>query len=613
MGLILLKDRNGEYRKTWYAAIIVNGKRTSRALKTPLRGKIPLDEYGRFSLNLTGDASFEASKAAAKAELESENRDRKDSSATSRRNAEALGVKPIRISALADENAKRRKYKLVIGSEGYKYNKSVYDILAHFAKWTASRPKKRNRKKYNLITDIDNELVREYYAEISQRQSWQTFRKYVFILKRVFRDLTNGVIANPFQIQYSDYNSKKSEFGEREEIAHKPPSKEQMHKAWEYAKSRTDKPYLYRLLVVATCTGLRIGDCCTLEWKNVDLKKGSINRVITKKTKVEVTIPIFDSDTTKKDYNREFGELRKELEDADNRRDARDVYVIPEAARIYITNRSRIYEEGKDIFAHAIADADKPEDAVFIEANSPVKTPTQIIEIIESSSLAVEKKNLMRNVYESFVLGKTYRQISQMVGKRKSAISEILAKVERLTGTKIRPGATKPSRREYEVMMAATRLKRGQGQRAACLYGWHSCRMYFVGVAFYDIGMSESDLIKITGHTTFEMVRYYIETSSNAAIVSIKRKNRERNLINDFVRRSETPAVMPCQDIGENAPTLVPLQPSSGILPILAQEHASGHANKQELINALQLLLTSDSLTTKTKDAIKNAFLESIN
>ena len=137
--------------------------------------------------------------------------------------------------------------------------------------------------------------------------------------------------------------------------------------------------------------------------------------------------------------------------------------------------------------------------------------------------------------------------------------------------------------------------------------------MYFVGVAFYDVGMSESDLIKITGHATFEMVRYYIETSSNAAIVSIKRKNRERNLINDFVRRSETPAVMPCQDIGENAPTLVPLQPSSGILPILAQEHASGHANKQELINALQLLLTSDSLTTKTKDAIKNAFLESIN
>jgi len=200
-------------------------------LKTPLRGKIPLDEYGRFSLNLTGDASFEESKAAAKAELESENRNRKDSSATSRRNAEALGVKPIRISDFADENARRRKYGLVIGSEGYKYNKSVYDILAHFAKWNASRPKKRNRKKYNLITDIDNELVREYYAEISQRQSWQTFRKYVFILKSVFRDLTYGAIPNPFQIQYSDYKSKKSEFGDKEEIAHKPPSAEQMRKA----------------------------------------------------------------------------------------------------------------------------------------------------------------------------------------------------------------------------------------------------------------------------------------------------------------------------------------------------------------------------------------------
>lgn len=613
MGLILMRNRNGDYRRTWYAAICVNGKRTSRALKTPLRGKIPLDEYGRFSLNLTGDASFEESKAAAKAELESENRNRKDSSATSRRNAEALGVKPIRISDFADENARRRKYGLVIGSEGYKYNKSVYDILAHFAKWNASHPKKRNRKKYNLITDIDNELVREYYAEISQRQSWQTFRKYVFILKSVFRDLTYGAIPNPFQIQYSDYKSKKSEFGDKEEIAHKPPSAEQMRKAWEYAKSRTDKPYLYRLLVVATCTGLRIGDCCTLKWENVDLKKGVISRVITKKTKVEVTIPLFGSNKIKYDYNKAFGELRKELEDADNKRDAREVYVIPEAARIYTLNPSRIYEEGKDIFAHAIADADKPEDAAFIDANSPVKTPAQIIEIIESSSLAVDKKNLMRNVYESFVLGKTYRQISQLVGKRKSAISEILAKAERLTGTKIRPGATATSHHESDAMMAATRLKRGQGQRAACLYGWHSCRMYFVGVAFYDVGMSETELIKITGHATFDMMRHYIGTSSNAAIISIKRKNRERNMMNDFVHRFVTPAVMPSQDIGMNAQTLVPLQPASGILPVLAQETTSGHADKQEIMNALQILLTSDALTTKTKDAIKNAVIESVN
>ena len=70
MGLKLVKDNHGEYRRIWYATMHVNGttRLTSRRLKTPLRGKIPLDADGRFSLNLTGDEAFEKSKAAAAAE-----------------------------------------------------------------------------------------------------------------------------------------------------------------------------------------------------------------------------------------------------------------------------------------------------------------------------------------------------------------------------------------------------------------------------------------------------------------------------------------------------------------------------------------------------------------
>ena len=71
MGLKLMKNNHGEYRRNWYATMHVNGtaRLTSHRLKTPLRGKIPLDENGRFSLNLTGDDVFEKSKAAATAEL----------------------------------------------------------------------------------------------------------------------------------------------------------------------------------------------------------------------------------------------------------------------------------------------------------------------------------------------------------------------------------------------------------------------------------------------------------------------------------------------------------------------------------------------------------------
>ena len=62
MGLTLHKDRNGKYIRSWYAVMIINGKRTTRTLKTPLRGRIPTDEFGVFSLNLKGDAAFEKSK-----------------------------------------------------------------------------------------------------------------------------------------------------------------------------------------------------------------------------------------------------------------------------------------------------------------------------------------------------------------------------------------------------------------------------------------------------------------------------------------------------------------------------------------------------------------------
>lgn len=576
MGLILLKERNGNFRRTWYATMSINGKRTSRALKTPLRGQVPTDSAGRFSLSLTGDAAFEESKADALAELEAENKTRKDGGANARRNAEALGVRTIRIAALADENARRKKYELDPGAAEYKYNKSVYDILAHFAKWIRERPKKRNARRYYLLSEVDGELVREYYAEISKAQSWQTFRKYVFILKSVFKHFTGGAIANPFETEYAEYKGKRSEFGEKEEVAHKPPSAEQMAKAWEYARSRTDKPYLHRLAVVAACTGLRIGDACRLTWDRIDLQGGEIHGVKTKKTGAVVSIPIFDYDTRGEDYNPILGELRRELEAALAEREDGAEFVIPEAARIYGYNPSRIVREGKDIFAHAIAEPDEPEDAELAGETPKRKSPVEVLSEIDAAPFAPEKKDRVRRVYEMFVMGKTYAQIAAATGKRKSTVSEDLADVEKLTGEQLRRGIAATARRSKRLkLIKATRQSRGQGQRAACLYGWHSCRMFFVGHAFYEIGMSEAELTEITGHATVKMVRHYIETSGKAAVLAAKRKNAERNWTRRIAARNATG--------------------SAG-----APGTADGAA---KLADAIQAILAADALTPEAKNA----------
>ncbi len=529
MGLILLKDRDGGYRRTWYAIMSINGKRTSRALKTPLRGRIPTDAAGRFSLSLAGDAAYEKSKADALAELAAENRGRREDGANARKNAEALGVRTVRITDLADENARRKRYALVEGAREFKYNKSVHDILAHFSAWNAARPKRKNAKRCYLLSDIDGELVREYYAEISKAQSWQTFRKYVFILKSVFRHFTGGAVSNPFETEYADYKGKKSEFGDKAEIAHRPPDAAQMSRAWEYARSRTDKPYLHRLAVVAACTGLRIGDCCTLTWDKVDLQGGAIRGVKTKKTGAVVSVPIFDYDPAASDFNPVFGELRRELEAALAEREDGARFVIPEAARIYGYNPSRIFEEGKEVFAHAIAEEDAPEAAQIEGEEAWRKTPAEILSEIDAATFAKPKRERVRLVYEMFAMGKTYAQIAAATGKGKAAVCEDLATVERLTGERLRKGTAASSERNRRLaLIEATRQSRGQGKRAACLYGWHSCRMFFVGYAFYEIGMSEAELIGITGHATVKMVRHYIETSGASAVSAAKRRNAER-------------------------------------------------------------------------------------
>ncbi len=540
MGLILLKGRDGGYLRAWYAIMSINGKRTSRALKTPLRGRIPTDGEGRFSLALTGDAAFEKSKADALAELKAENQERREGGASARRNAEALGVRTLRISDLADENAKRKRYALVEGSREYKYNKSVHDILAHFANWNASRPKGKGAKRCNLLSDVSGELVREYYAEISKSQSWQTFRKYVFILKSVFRYFTGGAITNPFEVEYAEYkgSQNKSEFGDKAEVAHRPPDIEQLRRAWEYARSLTNKPYLYRLAVVAACSGLRIGDCCNLEWDNVDLqgvidpKVGpALHDIKTRKTGSVISVPIYDYDPDNlKDYNPVLGELRRELEAALAEREDGAKYVIPEAARIYGYNPSRIIEEGKDIFAHAIAEENAPEAALLVGEEPKPKTPAEILKEIDAATFAQPKRERVRLVYEMFATGKTYSQIAQAIGKNKAAVCADLATVEQLTGQKVRKGASGTSERSKRLkLIEATRQSRGQGKRAACLYGWHSCRMFFVGYAFYEIGLEADKIMGITGHKTLSMVRHYTEMSSGPAVAAAKRLNAERN------------------------------------------------------------------------------------
>lgn len=542
MGLKLMKDNHGEYRRIWYVTMHVNGtaRLTSRRLKTPLRGKIPLDANGRFSLNLEGDIAFEKSKAAAMAEWESIRNTARTMKAEERnfpgyaeceayRKLTGKAIENHRIEDLAELNACRRQYALTSDRRDCRYGLSVYKILQHFAKWCARYSKDKSPKeKCEKLTDIKPEVVEAYFGEIYKVQSRSTFLRYVFFLAGTYRYYMPSMVENPFKKVYeANYKDKLTKNGENA-VVHEAPSEEQMRQILRYARNEKDKPFLYRLVVVAVCTGMRIGDCCNLTWDKVDMKNFRIV-VRTAKTGKNIAVPIFDYVQDTEDYHELLGELRRELEAAIVERKVGEKYVIPEAAAIYKRDPSRINKLGKMLFARALFS--DPEDAVIIGKKPKKKSPVKILRIIEAANMNSEKKSRLMRTYELFSRGKSYRQIADILGNRKGNVSEDLSIIEDMTGEQLRPGNpymginAKPS---LKTLLKKTRRERKQGQRAGCLYGWLSCRVFFVVTAI-NAGFKPDDLRHIVGHSTVRMVLHYYNPEEFTAAEKMRaqfRRNR---------------------------------------------------------------------------------------
>lgn len=623
MGIKLIRDAEGNYRRTWYAQIRANGALTNRKLATPLRGKIPLDADGRFSLSLTGDPLFEKSKAEAKAELQ-EIIDRAKTEKAEELNAPGHierqvyrkltgeNFQTIPLATLAKRNAQRQRYTILkpgdkSPTDGHpltekeakaanKYNQSVADILDNFAKFCAAYSAENPKRKCTKITDIGREIVAAYYEKIAAAFSWQTFRKYVFTLASVYRYYMPPDIDDPFAKVYEDeYKSRKQSIN-KTSVVHDAPTEEQIRQIWNHARTMTDKPYLYRIAVAAACTGMRIGDVCNLTWDKIDLREKLIRDVKTAKTGAKIGVPLFDYQPDAEDFDAMFGELRRELEAALAERKPGDRYVFPQAAEIYNRDPSRINKLGKALFARALfADDNEPEDAVLAGEEPKKKTPVKILEEIKSANMSETKKERLLKTYELYATGKTYGQIAAAIGNGKGNVSDDLRAVEELTGQHIRPGNpymganAKPTLR---ALLKRTRTERGAGQRAACKFGWHSFRVAFVVMAMR-AGMKPDDLRLIVGHSTVRMVMHYYNPEEIAAAhemrrqVLRKKKTDQRTITPPTAapqietRQQETPATTTTAPATPAAPANAQAVALQAMFAILTDEQ------KQQLAAAL--------------------------
>ncbi|MBL7012538.1 MAG: site-specific integrase [Kiritimatiellales bacterium] len=152
-----------------------------------------------------------------------------------------------------------------------------------FNKWLSE-----NRPEFKHLCEITPQTAQDYAASLSAAKiSPNTYNKHTGFLCLFFRVLAEParMQSNPFEKNGKNRFRKKLKSNARRELTI-AELKEVLEKA---------TGDLQTLFYIGTFTGLRLGDCCTLKWSEVDLDRGLIRRVpnktATKRKPVFIGIP----------------------------------------------------------------------------------------------------------------------------------------------------------------------------------------------------------------------------------------------------------------------------------------------------------------------------------
>jgi integrase len=124
-----------------------------------------------------------------------------------------------------------------------------------------------------FLKDITRNNVLDYARNLGSALSPSTYNKHINFLKLFFRTLKDE--AQLIDLFFDSIASKKLKVNSK-----KPLSYDQMILLIDAAEGD-----LKRLLMIGATTGLRLGDCVTLRWSEVDLSKGLLTRVPNKTSK----------------------------------------------------------------------------------------------------------------------------------------------------------------------------------------------------------------------------------------------------------------------------------------------------------------------------------------
>ena len=213
---------------------------------------------------------------------------------------------------------------------------SKRNVWMHFARWM--------ERSYLPVKDLGSvtaEMIAEYLACIRADLCASTYNNRVCVLREIFRTLATkaGLDDDPWK----GVRLRPDDSMSRREL-----TRSELKRVLDSAKAAGDE--WYKLFLIGIYTGLRLGDCCRLDWRDINLAQGVI-QLVPQKTKRHahgrpVTIPIHPA----------LGEVLLQREDLGRSADYSNSLVgpvLPSLAALYATTRYRVSDKATAIIRKA--------------------------------------------------------------------------------------------------------------------------------------------------------------------------------------------------------------------------------------------------------------------
>jgi integrase len=511
MPLELRTQRDGRLRDTWYGRYEINGKRQYVNLDIKVSGTPPKS----LSLRDEGDPAFERSRAAAQAKLDSIIKEARSSSNAihlveklyEMKTGEA--IRSVKLEVLPDEWTKipRRREPDV------RYASQCKSTLKRFVGFVRSENPKAEE-----LAHVTRTLTRSFMdAEAARGVTAKTWNDTLKLLRATFKYLLPAGAINPL----SDVPTK-----ETETVFRIPFSPEEL-KAIIDAAGEDD--FIRPIIVTGICTAMRRGDCCLLQWKDVDLERRFIN-VKTAKTGQSVSIPIFpmlhEELARVKSGSSKRGTLTPDPSPVGRARGTgraaqeRKGYVFPEQAAMYLENPDGITWRVKKVLALALscrAENGREKAEVLLPAISDEEARCRGHVYIAGIGNP-EKRERMKIVFDAYMDGKSLKEVLAGCDVSKGSVSGYLNEIESAIGCRIvrgrSAGGSLTSMLKNDTGLLSA--KREGSSRKASVRDFHSFRVTWVTLAL-TAGVPLELVQKVTGHKTTEIVmKHYFQPGREA-------------------------------------------------------------------------------------------------